>query len=441
MEPAKVVGPVAAGASPPGCDELPARGRTESARSTGEDPGSPARASSAVSVDLPLAKMAVLFLKLGATGFGGGMAVIALMERELVRRRQLVDPDEFLHGVALGQLLGPFALNAAFFVGFRRHGLRGALLAAFCFLLPSVTLVVLLSFLYFRFHSLPALAGVLAGLGPVVIALILSAALSAGRRVLTTWPAWLLGAAGLAASLAKVNPAITLLAAGGAGLFLGPRSLLGEGKPRSSRSPGSRSDDPDGRRSLPALALMPVVAGASTQVAAPGLIALVVTFFKAGLVFFGGGFVLVAVLSHHLVHDLQWLSPAEFLDGVAISNLTPGPIAVLATFVGYKLAGVSGALLATAALLTPALVLMTLLCVGYERFRNSERFADFLSGVSPTVVGLIASAAVLLWAPAIPSWRALLLAASSLALLLRFKWHPALVLALGAALAAFGAIP
>jgi chromate transporter len=167
----------------------------------------------------------------------------------------------------------------------------------------------------------------------------------------------------------------------------------------------------------------------------------VLAFFKFGLVFFGGGFVLVAILSHHLVHDLQWLSPAEFLDGVAISNLTPGPIAVLATFVGYKLAGVPGALLATSALLTPALVLMTVLCMSYERFRNSERFADFMSGVSPAVVGLIGSAAVLLWAPAIPSWRALLLAAGSLGLLLRFKWHPAFVLALGATLAAFGAIP
>jgi len=390
---------------------------------------------------LSIAKMAVLFLKLGAIGFGGGMAVIALMERELVQRRRLVNPNEFLHGVALGQLLGPFALNAAFFVGYRRHRLRGALLASLCFLLPSVSLVVLLSFLYFRFHSLPALAAVLAGLGPVVIALILSAAFSAGKRVLTTWPAWLLGVSGLAASLAKINPALVLLAAGGAGILLGPQSLLRPRKSRAARSSGPPSDRSKWSGLPPVLDIVPVVAGASTNVAGIGLATLVVTFFKVGLVFFGGGFVLVALLSQLLVHDLRWLSPAEFLDGVAISNLTPGPIAVLATFVGYKLAGVPGALLATAALLTPALVLMTVMCIGYERFRNSERFADFMSGVSPAVVGLIASAAVLLWAQAIPSWRALLLAAASLGLLLRFRWHPAFVLALGAALAAFGAIP
>ncbi len=390
---------------------------------------------------LSIAKMAALFLKIGAIGFGGGMAVVALMERELVQRRRLVAPDEFLPGVALGQLLGPFAVNAAFFVGYRRHGLRGALLASFCFLLPSVSLVILLSSLYFRYHSLPALSGVLAGLGPVVISLILSAAFSAGRRVLTTWPAWLLAIAGLAASLAKISPAFTLFAAGGVGLLLGVRTLSQPGKPGASRSSNPAPDSAPGPGLPPTLALVPVVAGASAHVPAIGLASLVVTFFKVGLVFFGGGFVLVAILSQHLVHDLQWLSPAEFLDGVAISNLTPGPIAVLATFVGYKLAGGPGALLATAALLTPALVLMTVLCAGYERFRNSQRFGDFMSGVTPAVVGLIASAAVLLWAPAIPSWRALMLAVASLVLLLRFRWHPAFVLALGAGLAALGAIP
>ena len=441
------LGPVDAGAAgvghdpPPACDDLPVGSPLEHAPPTPESAGFPSNGPSTVGTDLPLAEMATLFLKLGAIGFGGGMAVITLMERELVQRRRLVDPDEFLHGVALGQLLGPFALNATFFIGYRRHGLRGALLAALSFLFPSVSLVIFLSFLYFRFHSIPELAIVLAGLGPVVIALILSAAFSAGMRILRTWPAWFLAIAALVASLAKVTPAFTLIAAGGAGLFFGPRMLLGPRKPGAPRPPGPPSDRPAGGGLLHLLGLAPVVAGATIPAPALGLLPLIITFFKVGLVFFGGGFVLVALLSQHLVHDLKWLSPAEFLDGVAISNLTPGPIAVLATFVGYKLAGVSGALLATAALLTPALVLMTVLCMGYERFRNSERFADFMSGVSPAVVGLIASAAVLLWAPAIPSWRALLLAAAALGLLLRFRWHPAFVLALGAALAAFGAIP
>jgi chromate transporter len=164
-------------------------------------------------------------------------------------------------------------------------------------------------------------------------------------------------------------------------------------------------------------------------------------FLKIGLVFFGGGFVLIPVLHQQLVEHLHWLTPQEFLDGVAISNLTPGPISVLATFTGYHLLGVSGAVLATVALLTPSMILMTVICIAYERLKNSSQAQDFLAAVAPTVVGLVASAALLLWHSAIPSWRALLLMAVALVLLVRFKWHPAFVLAVGAALAALGAIP
>lgn len=385
--------------------------------------------------------LALLFLKIGTIGFGGGMAVIALIERELVQRRRLVTPGEYLHGVALGQLLGPFALNAAFFIGYRRHGLRGALLASLGFLLPSVCLVTLLSALYFRFHRLPALAGVLAGLGPVVVSLILSAALSTGKRVLTSGPAWGVAGAGLAASLAKVSPALTLLAAGAIGILFGARAFPGGGSPRPRRTPASQRRSPRRRGWPTALGLMPLVAGSSGAASGVGLATIALTFFKVGLVFFGGGFVLVAVLSRQLVHDLRWLSPREFLDGVAISSLTPGPIAVLSTFAGYKLAGVAGALLATGALLAPCLLLMSVLCGGYDYFRRSDRFADFMSGVSPAVVGLITSAAALLWSQAIPSWRALLLAVASGVLLLRFRWHPAFVLILGAFLAAIGVVP
>ena len=121
---------------------------------------------------LSLGRMVVLFLKIGAIGFGGGMAVIALMEHEFVEKRKAIPAEEFIHGIGLGQVLGPFAVNAAFFVGYRRHGLPGAVASTIAFLFPSVTMVTLLSFLYFRYHTIPALQGVLLGLGPVVIALI-----------------------------------------------------------------------------------------------------------------------------------------------------------------------------------------------------------------------------------------------------------------------------
>ena len=381
---------------------------------------------------LSLSRMSALFLKIGAIGFGGGMAVIALMEHEFVEKRKAVPAEEFIHGVGLGQVLGPFAVNAAFFVGYRRHGLAGAVAATIAFLLPSVTLVILLSFLYFRYHTIPALQGVLLGLGPVVIALILAAAWSMGKKVMSRWPAVALGVAGLVTGTLRLNAVWVLLTAGVFGLVLGRKRLGLAGVKKSSA----------GKEKLKRLAsIVPPVLplGAVASIISLGEVGL--TFLKVGMVFFGGGFILIPILNHRIVEQLHWLTPREFLDGVAISNLTPGPIAVLATFTGFHIHGVLGAVLATAALFTPAMVLMTLISVGYERLKESSRAQDFLSGVGPTVVGLVASAALILWHSAIPSWRAVLLGVLALALLVRFKWHPAFVLALGAALAGLGVLP
>jgi chromate transporter len=165
------------------------------------------------------------------------------------------------------------------------------------------------------------------------------------------------------------------------------------------------------------------------------------TFLKMGLVFFGGGFALVPVLHHRLVTELGWLNPREFLDGVAISNLTPGPIAVLATFAGYRVAGAAGALVATVALLAPAMGLMWLLSGQYQRYRGDERVQRFLAGVNPAVTGLILSAAVLLRGSAIGSWRGWILCGGSLLLLRKFQWHPAFVLAIGFVAGYAGVLP
>jgi chromate transporter len=373
---------------------------------------------------ISLARLLALFFKIGSIGFGGGMAVIALMEQEFVRKRKLLTVEEFLHGVGLGQILGSFAVNAAFFAGYRLFGAVGGLLSASAFLMPSLVLVTALSHFYFRYHALPALQGVVGGLGPVVIALILAAAWSLGRQVLRTPVAVSIAVAALAAGAFKINAVWVLLAAGTIGFLL----------PSVRRSrPGS----PPGPSNVPAGALaIPATLGPLSLL---GSIAM--TFLKMGLVFFGGGFVLVPVLHHRLVTELGWLSPREFLDGVAISNLTPGPIAVLSTFAGYRVAGVAGALVATAALLAPAMALMWLISAQYDRYCQDDRAQRFLAGVNPAVTGLILSAAVLLGGSAIGSWRGWILCGVSLLLLAKFRWHPAFVLAIGAVAGYAGVLP
>jgi chromate transporter len=146
-------------------------------------------------------EIARAFLTIGATGFGGGMAIIALMQDHCVVRRRWLDPDEFSHGVAFGQILGPFALNTSIFVGYRLRGLKGAVVAATAFLLPSVTLVILLSALYARFHHVPSLQAALKGIGPVVVALILAAAHQMGKSRVRALEPILLMAATIAMSL------------------------------------------------------------------------------------------------------------------------------------------------------------------------------------------------------------------------------------------------
>jgi chromate transporter len=385
---------------------------------------------------LSLARLALAFLKIGCIGFGGGMATIALMEQEFVRRRRIMDPEEFLHGVGLGQVLGPFAVNASTFIGYRVYGVAGALLCAGAFLAPSVLLVIGLSWLYFTYHRIPALQGAMAGLGPVVIALILAAAWSLGRKALRAWPAWPVAALALAASLLKMNPVFTLVAAGAIGLLLGRKRLGGSQGPGRRQETALALEVP--RRQPGVTSLLSMVGPLTTTASLGGMAA---AFVKLGLVFFGGGFVLIPILHARLVETLHWLSPQEFIDGVAISNLTPGPIAVLATFTGFRLHGVAGALVATLALFAPATILMLGLSWQYDRLKNTRRAQDFLAGVTPAVVGLVVGAALILAPGSVPSLTAALFAGLSLALLTRFKWHPAFALALGALLGALHGIP
>jgi chromate transporter len=389
-------------------------------------------------------QMGLSFLKLGAIGFGGGVAVVAMMEQECVQKHHCLETEEFLHGVGLGQILGPFAVNTAIFIGYRMFGFGGALLAEIAFLAPSIFLVILLSWLYFAFHQIPSLQGALVGLGPVVIALIINAAWSMGRKsVRTSAIATGLFIAAVIGSILRVNPLAILAIAG----LIGFLFKLGHKQPKSSGKDSKKNSKSSAKNNLAiappiflpllqsnfayqTLAIAPDVAAPVTA----SLITLATVFIKVGLAFFGGGFVLIPILSNLLVTDLHWLTHQQFIDGVAISQLTPGPIAVLATFTGYRVAGIVGGLVATVALFLPATILMLFISHYYQILRNVKQIKDFLAGINPAVVGLILSAAITL-APTALQWShpfSIVLCVIALALLARWKWHPAFVLGIGA---------
>ena len=354
--------------------------------------------------------------------------MIALMERDLVRKKHALDAEEFIHGVALGQVLGPFAVNTALFVGNRLYGTLGGLACAFAFMTPSVLIVIILAWLYFSFHAIPALQNAIGGLGPVVIALILVAAWSMGRKAVRSWPSVLMAILALGLSLLKINAVYVLIGAGMIGLIAGRfRKPADRDKPKT---PGG------GLAAAAGVVLLPAAGIAAKGIS---LSSIAWMFFKVGCVFFGGGFVLIPVLQQRL-EALGWLTPRQFIDGVAVSNLTPGPIAVLATFAGFHLHGVPGALVATLALFTPSLILMTFFSQGYSRLKEGRRVQDFLSGVTPAVVGMVVSAAVLLAPATLHGSAGWGLMAIAFLLLVRLQWHPAFVLAIGVFLGAVGIV-
>jgi chromate transporter len=233
-----------------------------------------------------------------------------------------------------------------------------------------------------------------------------------------------IGLAALTAGIYQMNAAWVLLGAGASGFLL----------PLQAAPPGEPS--PAGLGKVPTMPGFLLAGNTATS-----LWVIVATFLKVGVVFFGGGFVLVPILRNRLVTELGWLKPQEFLDGLAISNLAPGPVALLATFAGYHHGGATGALAATVALFAPGVVLMLLISWQYSRLRNDQRVQRFLAGLNPSVAGLILSAVPALSQGAFLSWRAYALLALSFALLTGLRWHPAFVLAIGAAAGHFKLLP
>ena len=356
-----------------------------------------------------LGELARLFLKLGTVSFGGPAAHIAMMEDEVVRRRAWLTHEEFLDLVGAVNLIpGPNSTELAIHVGSERAGWRGLIVSGACFILPAVAIVSAIAWAYVRFGTLPAAAGLLYGVKPVVIAVVLQALWGLGRTALKTW--WL-AALGIAAVLATALGVDELL-------VLGVAAALGVAWQT--------------RRGAPAAGLWAAgwYAGAPASV---GLWPLFGVFLKVGAVLFGSGYVLLAFLRADLVQRLHWLTERQLLDAVAIGQVTPGPVFTTATFVGYVLKGASGAAVATVGIFLPAFVYVALSTVILPRVRRSPAARAALDAVN---VASLALMAVVTWqladAALVDAWTVLLADASAV-LLLRFRVNSAWLVLGGAA--------
>ncbi len=381
-------------------------------------PSSPDAGATAKAPRPGLWRMALEFLKIGTVGFGGGVGMLALMREVLVRRRRWIDDEELGVAVAMGQMLpGPFVSNYAEYIGHELHGTRGMVLAVVFLLAPSFVLMTLLSWLYVEYGAVPVVERMFLGVQPVVAGILAWATVNIGRAHLRDWRAALIAAVGFGALMLRVDVLVVIFGCGALGILLSGawRSLV----------PG---------RTLVLAPWLVVAAGQPASSFPRRGLELALVFLKIGAVIFGGGFAAIPFIKHEVVDVRNWLTAKQFIDGVALGQMTPGPVAITATFIGYQVLGLPGALLATICVFLPSLILILVLIHVYRRVKGHPLVRGFLSGVMPAVTGMLLSATIFIGRNAIGGPAAGLMAVLALALLLRFRTDPIWLVLGGAAL-------
>jgi chromate transporter len=389
----------------------PARGE----RQTGEAP-----AETAATAEPPgLGAFVRYFLRLGTLGFGGPIAVVGYMQRDLVEARGWISKKDFLDGVALGQTMpGPLAAQVAMWAGYLTAGAAGAASTALAFIAPSFLMVTAVAAVYAHYSGLPVVQSLFYGVAPAVMAIITIAAYKLVR--LTDgkdWRAWAVSAVVFAVTATTGREPIYLIV--GAGLLLilldaRPAWRLPTRKPPTAGSPGTR----------PGLVLLPMAGTLGTLASGGVLVSLGLFFLKTGALVFGSGLAIVPLLRDGVVTQHHWLNQAQFLDAVAMGLLTPGPVVITAGFIGYLVGGPAGALVATAAIFTPIYLGVIIPGRWFIRHRGNAQIKAFVTGATAAAGGALCGAVVVLTRQAVTDWITAAIAVVTLALLLRFKKIP-----------------
>ena len=369
-------------------------------------------------------EVALLFLRLGTTAFGGPAAHIAMMEDEVVRRRRWVTHEHFLDLLAATNLIpGPNSTEMAIHLGHRRAGWAGLCVAGVCFIVPASLITLALAWAYVHFGARPQGEALLYGVKPVVIAVVVQALWGLTRAAVKTKLLAVLTVVAVGATALGINELVVLLAAGTLGAAVYAASARGS---LTAAWVGPNT-------------LAPIATSAVAAVTPFSMAALFLFFLKVGAVLFGSGYVLLAFLRADLVDHWHWLTDKQLLDAVAIGQITPGPVFTTATFIGYLLAGGSGAAIATVGIFLPSFVFVAVSGPLVPRLRASPATGAFLDGVVVGSLALMAVVTFVLARAAIVDVPTALLAAASAFLLVRFRLNSAW-LVLGGALVGLGVV-
>ncbi len=362
-----------------------------------------------------LTELAALFLRLGATAFGGPAAHIAMMRDEVVHRRRWMSDERFLDLFGATNLIpGPNSTEMAIHVGWDRRRWAGLFVAGVSFIVPAMLMTGALGWAYVRFGTLPQVARLLWGVKPVIVAVVVQALWKLAPAAARSWPLRILGALAAGAAACGVNEIAILFASG---------ALCAAARGWRARGPAAFT---------PILPALPAVAGAASLSAA-SLSGLFWVFLKIGSVLFGSGYVLVAFLRADLVQRLHWLTEAQLIDAVVVGQVTPGPVFTTATFIGYVLSGPTGALVATAGIFLPAFVFVAASGPLVPRLRASKLAGAFLDGVNVASLALMAVVTAQLGRAAVVDLPTALVALLGAVLLLRFKTNSTWLVLGGAA--------
>jgi len=431
------------------------------------------------------------FLKIGTVGFGGGLAVIAQIRTLAVLQRRWLTEQEFAAGFALAQTLpGTAAGNTATYVGLRIRGWRGAIVSIAGFILPSMLMMIVLAILYRHLRYLPGTDRLFHGLNAAVVALIIVTAWRMGRGTLIKPWQWILAVSScIVVAFFGYTVLEVVLAAGLIGIFIDSfaekqlrklgrlkgvasrrkrisarvtlqrrkrrlrqthfvggylmramaeervrRAMRNATRTTNSTEAETEQSDEQADTKLRSLAVLAVAMPILTKVAL--LLTLATIFLRIGTITFGGGFVMIPLIEAEVVDYHHWLTHQEFVDATALGQVTPGPVLITATFIGYRVAGTLGALVATIGIFLPSFVMTVVAGSSLARFHTNKLVQSFLRGVTPAVVGLLVAAGISIGRAGIHSWVGLLIALIAGAVLVRYRPNAIWVI-LGAGLVRF----
>ena len=365
----------------------------------------------------PIADLGRYFVRLGLLGFGGPVALVGQMERELVSERGWVTREQMREAIAICQSLpGPLAIQVGIYLSWLRGGFWGAWAGGWAFIFPNFVIVAALAALYVHVGGLKPVTAIFYGVSPAVIALILHSCWRLARLGMEDWLQWALAAACFVVTVILHGEVALLFLGAGVGGIL----LYGSLRRRASAAP--------------LLAAAPLAAAPVAPAAGAGTLGKLLFFFlKAGALTFGSGLVIVPFLQQGVVQQYGWLSERDFLVAVAVGMISPGPVVITATFVGYLVAGFQGALVATVGIFLPSFILVLVAAPLLARHRGNRNVQGFVKGAYAAAIGTILGACVLLGRIVIGDWLTALIAVGALLALFRWKVSNPLLMALTAA--------